>query len=125
MPCTVTTRCRGLPPPSAPGSPTLPPGRSRIGSLLGCEPSSLPPRRDGAPDTLSDWEPPTISISGGSPAPLSGDAPRRYHVDGGIPGMNSSLIDRTSMTPPSLYRRILGAQFDALPEVLRRFHEAP
>lgn len=26
------------------------------------------------------------------------------------------------MSPPSLYRRILGPRFDALPEVLRRFH---
>jgi hypothetical protein len=29
------------------------------------------------------------------------------------------------MAPRSLYRRILGARFDALPEVLRRFHDAP
>jgi hypothetical protein len=28
------------------------------------------------------------------------------------------------MVPPSLYRRILGARFDALPPVLRRFHDA-
>jgi hypothetical protein len=28
------------------------------------------------------------------------------------------------MASPSLYRRILGAEFDALPEVLRRFHDA-
>jgi hypothetical protein len=28
------------------------------------------------------------------------------------------------MAAPSLYRRILGAQFDALPPVLRRFHDA-
>jgi hypothetical protein len=27
--------------------------------------------------------------------------------------------------PPSLYRRILGARFVALPEVLRQFHDAP
>jgi hypothetical protein len=29
------------------------------------------------------------------------------------------------MVSPSLYRRILGERFDALPEVLRRFHDAP
>ncbi|WP_422931897.1 DUF4166 domain-containing protein [Singulisphaera sp. PoT] len=29
------------------------------------------------------------------------------------------------MAPPSLYRRILGDRFDALPEVLRRFHDSP
>jgi hypothetical protein len=29
------------------------------------------------------------------------------------------------MASPSLYRRILGERFDALPEVLRRFHDAP
>lgn len=29
------------------------------------------------------------------------------------------------MSGPSLYRRILGAQFDTLPEVLRRFHDTP
>jgi hypothetical protein len=29
------------------------------------------------------------------------------------------------MASPSLYRRILGARFDALPEVLRRFHDMP
>ncbi len=29
------------------------------------------------------------------------------------------------MTPRPLYRRVLGARFDALPEVLRRFHDAP
>jgi hypothetical protein len=28
------------------------------------------------------------------------------------------------MAPPSLYRRILGARFEALPAVLRRFHDA-
>jgi hypothetical protein len=28
------------------------------------------------------------------------------------------------MASPSLYHRILGAQFDALPAVLRRFHDA-
>ncbi len=28
------------------------------------------------------------------------------------------------MAPPSLYRRILGDRFDALPAVLRRFHDA-
>src|SRR4029077_16791550 len=29
------------------------------------------------------------------------------------------------MVPRSLYRRILGARFDSLPEVLRRFHDTP
>jgi hypothetical protein len=29
------------------------------------------------------------------------------------------------MRPPSLYRRLLGSRFDALPEVLGRFHDAP
>ncbi|MGC4015845.1 MAG: DUF4166 domain-containing protein [Luteolibacter sp.] len=29
------------------------------------------------------------------------------------------------MAPPSLYQRILGTRFDALPEVLRRFHDTP
>ncbi len=29
------------------------------------------------------------------------------------------------MDSRSLYRRVLGAQFDALPEVLRRFHDTP
>jgi hypothetical protein len=29
------------------------------------------------------------------------------------------------MVPASLYRRVLGARFDALPEVLRRFHDEP
>jgi hypothetical protein len=29
------------------------------------------------------------------------------------------------MAARSLYRRLLGARFDALPEVLRRFHDAP
>jgi hypothetical protein len=33
--------------------------------------------------------------------------------------------ERTDMTPVPLYRRILGERFDALPEVLRRFHSAP
>lgn len=29
------------------------------------------------------------------------------------------------MNQPSLYRRILGERFDALPDVLRRFHDSP
>jgi Domain of unknown function (DUF4166) len=39
--------------------------------------------------------------------------------------MHSSLLDRCVMAARSLYRRILGARFDALPEVLRRFHDTP
>jgi hypothetical protein len=40
-------------------------------------------------------------------------------------GMYSFLLDRRVMVPRSLYRRILGARFDELPEVLRRFHGTP
>src|SRR5262249_34584632 len=30
---------------------------------------------------------------------------------------------REAMEPSSLYRRVLGPQFDVMPEVLRRFHD--
>ncbi len=34
-------------------------------------------------------------------------------------------VGATKRLDPSLYRRVLGERFEALPEVLRRFHDAP